>query len=152
MDDFSIKPGVPNGYGLVGAAANAIEPNKRMLSSMTPTLLRGENGLALLGTPGGSRIITMVLLASLAWVDGGDAEAVAATRRFHHQYLPDVVEHEPGAFDAATIAGLEALGHTLREVRQAYGDMHIVTWDFRDGVVEAASDPRGVGEVRYTAR
>jgi len=152
MDDFSIKPGVPNGYGLVGAAANAIEPNKRMLSSMTPTLLRSENGLALLGTPGGSRIITMVLLASLAWADGGDAEAMAATARFHHQYLPDVIEYERGAFDAATIAGLAALGHALREVGRGYGDMHVVTWDFRTGAVDAASDPRGVGEVRYTTR
>lgn len=152
MDDFSIKPGVPNGYGLIGAEANAIAPHKRMLSSMTPTMLRGERGIALLGTPGGSRIITMVFLASLAWIEGGDAAAMVAVPRFHHQYLPDVIEYERGALDAATVADLERRGHSLREVGRDYGDMHVVTWDTQTGAVDAASDPRGIGEVRYTTR
>jgi gamma-glutamyltranspeptidase/glutathione hydrolase len=152
MDDFSIKPGVPNGYGLIGTAANAIAPHKRMLSSMTPTLLRSERGLSLLGTPGGSRIITMVLLASLAWIDGGDAAAMVAVPRIHHQYIPDVIEHEANALDATTLAALRALGHMLREVGRDYGDMHVVTWDFATGAVDAAADPRGIGEARYDAR
>ncbi len=152
MDDFSIKPGVPNGYGLIGAEANAIAPHKRMLSSMTPTILKSARGIALLGTPGGSRIITMVFLASLAWIEGGDAAAMVAVPRFHHQYLPDVIEYERGALDAATLAGLERLGHSPREVGRGYGDMHVVTWDTETGAVDAASDPRGIGEVRYTTR
>jgi gamma-glutamyltranspeptidase/glutathione hydrolase len=152
MDDFSIKPGVPNGYGLIGAEANAIAPHKRMLSSMTPTILKSERGIALLGTPGGSRIITMVFLASLAWIEGGDAAAMVAVPRFHHQYVPDVIEYERGALDAATVADLERLGHALREVGRDYGDMHVVTWDTATGAVDAASDPRGIGEVRYTTR
>jgi len=152
MDDFSIKPGVPNGSGLIGAEANAIAPRKRMLSSMTPTLLRSERGVALLGTPGGSRIITMVLLASLAWIDGGDAAAMVAVPRFHHQYSPDVIEYEAGALDVATVAELERRGHTLRALGGDYGDMHVVTWDAATGVVAAASDPRGVGAPRYTTR
>ena len=149
LDDFSIKPGFPNGYGLIGGEANAIAPGKRMLSSMTPTLLDSDDGLALLGTPGGSRIITMVLLASLAWIEGGDAAAMAAQPRIHHQYYPDVVGYEEGALQADTIAALEALGHSLRAVGRRYGDMHVVTWDYSNGAVEAASDPRGIGEPRY---
>jgi gamma-glutamyltranspeptidase/glutathione hydrolase len=149
MDDFSIKPGVPNGYGLVGATANAIAPRKRMLSSMTPTLLMSDRGMALLGTPGGSRIITMVLLASLAWIEGGDADAMVAVPRIHHQYLPDVIEYEEAALDSAAIAALQGLGHSLRRVGRDYGDMHVVTWDFATGDVEAASDPRGIGEPRF---
>lgn len=152
MDDFSIKPGVPNGYGLIGTAANAIAPNKRMLSSMTPTLLKSDRGMALLGTPGGSRIISMVLLASLSWIDGGDAESMVAVPRIHHQYYPDVIEYEAAALDSATIAALQRLGHALRRVGRDYGDMHVVTWNLATGEVEAASDPRGIGEPRYGAR
>lgn len=149
MDDFSIKPGVPNGYGLIGGEANAIVPGKRMLSSMTPTMLESAAGLALLGTPGGSRIITMVLLASLAWIEGADAAAMVAEPRLHHQYYPDVVGYEDDALEADGIAALQALGHSLRAVGGAYGDMHVVTWEFSSGAVEAASDPRGIGEPRF---
>jgi gamma-glutamyltranspeptidase/glutathione hydrolase len=151
MDDFSMKPGVPNGYGLIGSAANAIAPKKRMLSSMTPTILTSARGVALLGTPGGSRIITMVLLASLSWIEGGDAQAMVAVPRFHHQYYPDVIEYEAAALDDAAIAGLAALGHSLRPVGRDYGDMHVVTWDFATGAVGAAGDPRGIGEPRFSA-
>jgi len=149
MDDFSIKPGVPNGYGLIGGEANAIAPGKRMLSSMTPTLLDSADGLALLGTPGGSRIITMVLLASLAWIEGGDADAMVAVPRIHHQYYPDVIGFEDDALDAQVITALQALGHSLRAVGRGYGDMHVVTWEYASGAVEAASDPRGLGEPRF---
>ena len=97
MDDFSMKPGVANGYQLLGGEANAIAPGKRMLSSMTPTILLGEDGLAVLGTPGGSRIITMVFLASLAWFDGADATTMVSLPRIHHQYSPDRIGYEGDA-------------------------------------------------------
>ena len=94
MDDFSVKPGVPNAFGLVGEDANAIAPGKRPLSSMTPTILRGDERVAVLGTPGGSRIITMVLLALVALMDGATAQEAVALPRFHHQYLPDEISAE----------------------------------------------------------
>jgi gamma-glutamyltranspeptidase/glutathione hydrolase len=149
MDDFSMKPGVANGYQLLGAEANAIAPGKRMLSSMTPTMLIDENSLSVLGTPGGSRIITMVLLASLEWVDGADAEAMVSLPRIHHQYFPDQIGYESDALTAEEIAGLEALGHSLAGVRGDFGNMHVVTWNFDTGHVDAASDPRGIGEPRF---
>jgi gamma-glutamyltranspeptidase/glutathione hydrolase len=150
MDDFSSKPGVPNVYGLVGAEANAIAPGKRPLSSMTPTFVDGPRGVAILGTPGGSRIITMVLLGVLKYEAGGDAEAMVKLPRFHHQYLPDVIQFEPGAFSADEQLGLTAMGYTLRELDGPYGNMQVVVWDRKGNTVEAASDPRGVGsaEVR----
>ena len=149
MDDFSMKPGVANGYQLLGAEANAIAPGKRMLSSMTPTILIDEHGLSVLGTPGGSRIITMVLLASLAWMDGADARMMVALPRVHHQYFPDRISYESDALTAEQAVQLEALGHSLDRVRGDYGNMHVVTWDFDTGRVDAASDPRGIGEPRF---
>ena len=146
MDDFSLKPGVPNGYELVGADANAIAPGKRMLSSMTPTFLESERGIAILGTPGGSRIISMVLLSSLAWVDGADAKEMVELRRFHHQYLPDQIFYEPGAMSESEKRSLQERGHELKESERLYGNMQAITWDFETGVVRAASDPRGEGE------
>jgi gamma-glutamyltranspeptidase / glutathione hydrolase len=146
MDDFSAKPGVPNIYGLVGAEANAIAPGKRMLSSMTPAFVENESRVAILGTPGGSRIITMVLLAALDFMEGGDAEAMVSRPRFHHQYLPDEIQFEEGAFDAATLEGLAARGHTLSPQSRPFGNMQAIVWDRASGEVSAASDPRGIGE------
>lgn len=148
MDDFTVKPGTANAYDLLGAAANDIAPGKRMLSSMTPTFLESDRGVAILGTPGGSRIITMVLLAALDWVDGGDARSMVALRRFHHQFYPDVVEYESGAFTDAEIKALEALGHRLELGTRAYGNMNVITWDYATGRVGAASDPRSAGEAQ----
>ncbi|MFM8330925.1 MAG: gamma-glutamyltransferase, partial [Candidatus Methylumidiphilus sp.] len=93
MDDFAVSPGQPNAYGLVGGAANKIEPGKRMLSSMTPTFLIGKDRIALLGTPGGSRIISMVVLGVLDFAQDHGPESWVKQGRFHHQYLPDVVEY-----------------------------------------------------------
>lgn len=150
MDDFSAKPGVPNAYGLVGAEANAIAPGKRMLSSMTPTFMETADRVAILGTPGGSRIISMVLLGGLEFAAGNSPQAWVTRPRFHHQYLPDVIQFEPDAFDALLQEDLGALGHKLSEQSSSYGNMQAVLWDKATGKVEAASDPRGVGsaEVR----
>jgi len=146
MDDFSAKPGSPNAYGLVGAEANAIAPGKRMLSSMSPSFVEGPDRVAILGTPGGSRIITMVLLGILDVADGHGPAHWVSRPRFHHQYLPDRVEYEPNAFSAAELAGLAAMGHHLQAVQHTWGNMQAVLWDKRANRVEAASDPRGEGE------
>jgi gamma-glutamyltranspeptidase/glutathione hydrolase len=153
MDDFSVKPGVPNAFGLVGDEANAIGPGKRPLSSMTPTFLLGRDKIAALGTPGGSRIITMVLLGLLELMDGKDAQAAADRPRFHHQYLPDAISAESGAFTAEEIAALQARGHVVNGGERAWGNMQVVTWDRATGEVTAGSDSRwkGVGKGATTA-
>lgn len=145
MDDFSVKPGVPNVYGLVGAEANSIAPGKRPLSSMSPTFIETGNGIAILGTPGGSRIITMVLLATLELAAGRLPEAWVSLPRFHHQYLPDAVQYEPGAFNAELAAALQSLGHTLEPLDSTYGNMQAIYQDTDSGEIHAASDPRGIG-------
>ena len=153
MDDFSMKPGQPNGYQLLSGDANSIQPGKRMLSSMTPTILRTEDGVALLGSPGGSQIITIVFLASLAWTEGADAATMASNPRFHHQYFPDRILFEPAAISTEEEEALTGLGHNLVRSRQlrGNGNLQIVTWDRRSGDVDAASDPRVVGEPRFSA-
>jgi len=145
MDDFSVKPGVPNAYGLVGAEANAIAPNKRPLSSMTPTFLETADGLAIIGTPGGSRIITMVLLGALDFIDGNTPDSWVGLGRFHHQYLPDAIQYEDEALTKSEISKLEEMGHTLKQTRGTYGNMQAILWNKKTDVVSAASDPRGVG-------
>ena len=145
MDDFSAKPFAPNRYGLVHGEQNSIQPNKRMLSSMTPTFIESEKGLAILGTPGGARIITMVLLSILDYFEGGTAETMTATKRFHHQFLPDVIRYEKDAFTEETITILESKGHTLQEI-SSYGNMQVVTWEKDSGDVCSSSDPRGIIE------
>jgi gamma-glutamyltranspeptidase / glutathione hydrolase len=148
MDDFSIKPGTPNAFGLVGNAANAIAPNKRSLSSMSPTFVETPKGLMIIGTPGGSTIISMVLLGTLDYLDGKSAAEIVADGRYHHQYLPDEVEYEKDALSEAEMAQLRAMGHTLKEGNRRWGNMEVITWDYASGKVEAASDPRGEGEGR----
>ena len=145
MDDFSVKRGVPNAFGLVHSHANGIEPGKRMLSSMTPTFLESDRGLAILGTPGGSRIVTMVLLGALAWMDGADAEGIVGLPRIHHQYIPDSVSFEAGAIGAELQEALAALGHQLRESSRPWGNMQAITLEYADGTLTAASDPRRNG-------
>jgi gamma-glutamyltranspeptidase / glutathione hydrolase len=150
MDDFSARPGAPNAYGLVGGAANAIAPGKRMLSSMSPTFLESEAGVAILGTPGGSRIISTVLHAILAAVAGGSPADWVAKPRIHHQFLPDRVQFEPDALTPDQVNDLEAKGHHLEPVDAGFGNMQAILWDRNTDRVEAASDPRGIGaaEVR----
>jgi gamma-glutamyltranspeptidase/glutathione hydrolase len=150
MDDFSMKPGVPNGFQLVGSDANAIAPGKRPLSSMTPTFVEQGSRVMIVGTPGGSQITGMVLLATLAFLDGRSAADIVAEPRLHHQYLPDVVVYEPGALNAEEHAGLEQRGHMLREAPRRYGNLQVVIWDRDSMRLEAASDPRvdGAGKVQ----
>lgn len=144
MDDFTAKPGVPNGFGLVQGKANAVAAGKRPLSSMAPTFIESQRGVAILGTPGGSRIISMVTLGVLDYVNGGNAQSIASLPRFHHQYLPDVIEYEPGAFSVELIDALRARGHMLRATNRSYGNMNVVTWDRATGTVDIAHDPRNI--------
>ncbi len=145
MFDFAARPGSPDGFDLVSQEVNLIGPRKRPVSSMTPTFVEGPRGVAVLGTPGGSRIITMVTLALLEWVDGRSADEIVAAPRFHHQYLPDVVSAESGM----DLTGLEALGHETRVLPRRYGNMNIVTWDRASGVATAATDPRNQSLTDY---
>ena len=148
MDDFSIKPGVPNDFELIGNDANAVAAGKRPLSSMSPSFLESNRGVAIVGTPGGSRIITMVLRAALAWQQGASAQDMVELKRFHHQYLPDEISFEPDAISEAAQLELEEMGHNLSVARRPFGNMNVVTWDYATGEVAAATDPRGEGEGR----
>ena len=145
MDDFAADPQGSNVYGLAGSRANAIAGGKRPLSSMSPTFIESEAELASFGTPGGSRIPSMVLLAVLDYLDGKPVAQWPATPRYHQQYLPDVVEYEPGAFSASQLHSLEMRGHRLKPVERRYGNQQVLLWRKGSGQVEAASDPRGVG-------
>jgi gamma-glutamyltranspeptidase/glutathione hydrolase len=161
MDDFALKPGTPNAFGVMGFEANAPAPGKRMLSSMTPTFMSNADKVAVIGTPGGSRIITMVLLGMLGYADGLDAPQVAALPRFHHQWWPDVVEIERDALPKDVVAALRAMGHTLtvpgednqgRRSSDAWGNMNTVLWDKRSNTLSGGSDPRtNTGKAKVVA-
>jgi len=143
MDDFSVKPGVPNMYGLVGGEANAIAPGKRMLSSMTPTIVSKDGKLFMVvGTPGGSTIITSVFQTIINVTDFGMGmqEAVAAPR-FHHQWLPDQVTYERDGLSAEVLQALEAKGHKFRTTG-AIGRVDAILV-MPNGKLEAGADPRG---------
>jgi gamma-glutamyltranspeptidase/glutathione hydrolase len=142
MDDFAAKPGEANGFGLVQGEANAVAPGKRPLSSMTPSFVIGPRGVAIVGTPGGSRITTMVTLAILDFIAGGSADHMTALPRYHQQYLPDYVSYEPGAFSDADLQALTKMGYTLKPVERPYGDMNVVVWDIKSNTVQSATDPR----------
>jgi gamma-glutamyltranspeptidase/glutathione hydrolase len=145
MDDFAAQPGVANVYGLVGGEANAIAPGKRMLSSMSPTFLESADAVAIFGTPGGSRIITMVLQGILATVERVPLEQWIAQPRIHHQYLPDRLEFESGALSESEQIELVEKGHRLEPLQGPIGDIHAILWDRTKDRVWAASDPRGMG-------
>ncbi|WP_447736338.1 gamma-glutamyltransferase [Rhodanobacter soli] len=150
MDDFALVPNKPNVYGLLGSAANAPKGGKRMLSSMSPSIVIGADRTAVIGSPGGSTIITQVLEGILHFIDGESAQQIAAHKRFHHQYLPDVVNVEEGTFDAATSEALTKMGYVLKP-RESWGFMNVVTWDRKANKLGAASDPRrpsGLGKVQ----
>ena len=145
MDDFSAKPGVPNVYGLVGSKANAIAPEKRMLSSMTPTIVEKDGKLKMvLGTPGGSTIITSVLQNIINIVDYkmGMQESVNKAR-FHHQWLPDNIRMEPNGFDSITKDNLKALGYELVERNSLIIGRVDAILMLPNGKLEGGADPRG---------
>ncbi|MFL6593086.1 MAG: gamma-glutamyltransferase [Luteimonas sp.] len=142
MDDFALKPGTPNAFGVMGFAANAPKPGKRMLSSMTPTFMESRDKVVALGAPGGSRIITEVLLGILGYDDGLTAQQVAALPRFHHQWWPDVISAEAGALDPATVKALQAMGHTVNAGESPWGNLQTVEWNRRTGTLSGGSDPR----------
>jgi gamma-glutamyltranspeptidase/glutathione hydrolase len=148
MDDFTVRAGVSNAFGLRGGEANAIAPGKRPLSSMTPTFVEDAKGVLVVGTPGGSRIVSQVLLAVLDYVHAPavDLAAVVRAPRYHHQWWPDRVEIEPEGFPAQWRAALEAKGHKLGTAKRRWGNMQAVFTSKRDGLAVAASDPRGADE------
>lgn len=144
MDDFSIKPGEPNIYGLTGGKANSVQARKRMLSSMTPTIVLKEGRPVLvLGTPGGSTIITTVAQIIVDIVDFcmSPSDAVS-TARFHHQWLPDLIYYEKDAFPRALLEELGRRGHIL-EARESIGDAQVIM--IRQEETCGVSDPRGGG-------
>ena len=144
MDDFSIKPGTPNMYGLIGNKANAIAPGKRMLSSMTPTIIEKDGKLLMVvGTPGGSTIITSVYQTILNVLEHGMTmqQAVNALK-FHHQWLPDKTTFEANAFSEGTIKKLTDKGYILEKQKNTIGRMDCILV-LPDGSLEGGSDPRG---------
>jgi len=145
MDDFSSKPGSPNAFGLVGGDANAVAPGKRMLSSMTPTLvLKDGEPMLVTGSPGGSTIITTVLQVVTNVIDHGmDVASAVAAPRFHHQWLPDQIRYEAGAMSAGPMSDLKALGHVGLTETAPWGDANSVMRV--GGELIARSDPRNAG-------
>lgn len=145
MDDFSAKVGVPNMFGLIGAEANSISPGKRMLSSMTPTIVEKDGKLwMVVGTPGGSTIITSVLqtILNVAEFEMGMQEAVESPR-FHHQWLPDLVNFEPDSFDSALIATLKSRGYLINENNSPIIGKVDAILVLPNGKLEGGADPRG---------
>lgn len=144
MDDFSSKPGSPNLYGLLGGEANAIEPGKRMLSAMTPTIVEQNGELRMvLGTPGGSTIITTVLQTFLNMgVFGMNAQQAVAAPRMHHQWMPDRISLDPFGFSPDTIRLLENMGHTI-QVRNSYVGRADIIYIDKEGRRWGGADPRG---------
>ncbi len=151
MDDFAIGEHIPNVFGLYGSRANAIAPGKRPLSSMSPTFVETERGTLIAGTPGGSRIISMLLLVILDYIDNAetDPRALAARPRFHHQYLPDVLQIEPDAFDAQWIGALRSMGHEVQAMPRSWGNMQLIHFDRQSQTATTANDPRGLSDTRY---
>jgi len=145
MDDFSAQAGSENVYGLIGNEANAIAANKRPLSSMTPTFIENDNHLMIIGTPGGSRIITMVLLGILDFIDGHNAEEIVSQPRFHHQYSPNKIQFESVGFRSEELDNIKQYGHEIDVLNRQYGNMQIIIQTTTPSHLTAASDPRGEG-------
>jgi gamma-glutamyltranspeptidase/glutathione hydrolase len=145
MDDFSIKPGVPNLWGLIGGISNEIAPGKRMLSSMSPTIIMKNNKPILaLGSLGGAKIITTIAEAVIGFTRFNlNLPQIVNQPRFHHQWLPDTLYLEQGGFDLHIIKELEKLGHSVKE-RSRYSELQIIHIN-DNGFITGASDPRGGG-------
>ena len=145
MDDFSSKPGVPNMFGLIGGKANAIAPQKRMLSAMTPTIVEKNGKLAMIvGTPGGSTIITSVLQTILnVYEFDMDIQAAVSAARFHHQWLPDVIVFEPNQFEESLINALQQKQYQIKEeYSRIIGRVDAIHLSDL-GEISTGADPRG---------
>ena len=145
MDDFSSKPGTPNMFGLTGSEANSIAPKKRMLSSMTPTIVEKNGELYMVvGTPGGSTIITSVFQTILnVYEHGMEMQAAVDAPRFHHQWLPDIVVLEPDTFDQITVQNLQAKGHIIEaKYSRIIGKVDAIHRN-ENGKLSVGADPRG---------
>ena len=144
MDDFSAKPGTPNMFGLVGAEANSILAQKRMLSSMSPTILEVKGQLKMvLGSPGGSTIITTVLQNILNVLEYNMTMQESVSKpRFHHQWLPDVIKFEP-SFDTVVFDSLKKLGYKINQSNSQIIGKTDAILVLPDGRLEAGADPRG---------
>ncbi|WP_460823005.1 gamma-glutamyltransferase [Lysobacter olei] len=142
MDDFALRPGTPNAFGVMGFEANAPKAGKRMLSSMTPSFIESKDKVAALGAPGGSRIITEVLLGILGYDDGLTSQQVAALPRIHHQWMPDVISAEAAALAPETVKALEAMGHKVNAGEPPWGNLQTVAWDKVNNTLEGGTDPR----------
>ncbi len=151
MDDFSLGENVPNVFGLYGSQANTIAPGKRPLSSMSPTFVENEQGLLIVGTPGGSRIISMLLLVIMDYVDNAqiDPKQLVSSPRFHHQYLPDQIQVEPNAFNQDWHNHLQRKGHLVSSASRKWGNMQLIYVDKNNQQSYVASDPRGTSDTRY---
>ncbi|MEW6364988.1 MAG: gamma-glutamyltransferase [Acidobacteriota bacterium] len=147
MDDFSASPGHPNMYGLVGSEANSIQPRKRMLSSMTPTIVvKDGNLMGVVGSPGGSTIPTTVIQILINLIDHGmDIQEAIDQPRFHHQYLPDQIKVEPRCLTADGISALEAMGHKIVVADGTWGDAQGIWFDPEAQMWLGASDSRRWG-------
>jgi gamma-glutamyltranspeptidase/glutathione hydrolase len=145
MDDFAANPDPGNGSAVSGSQANSILPGKRPLSSMSPSFIESPRGFAAFGTPGGSRIPSAVLLSMLQYLDEQPVASWAAVARYHHQYMPDVLEYEPAAFTAQELSDLQERGYRLKEIKRPYGNQQVLFWNKNNARTEAASDPRGIG-------
>jgi gamma-glutamyltranspeptidase/glutathione hydrolase len=145
MDDFSLGADAPNAFGLVGGSANAVAPGKRPLSSMTPAFVDDAKGALVIGAPGGSRIVSQVLLAIVDYVgaDRVDLAGIVSAPRYHHQWWPDRVEIERDGFTRDWRADLEARGHRLHVIGRRWGNMQAVYKARSSGTATAANDPRG---------
>ncbi|PWH10280.1 gamma-glutamyltransferase [Bacteroidetes bacterium SCGC AAA795-G10] len=145
MDDFSIKPGFANMFGLIGSEENSIKPEKRMLSSMTPTIIMKDNKLyMILGTPGGSTIITSVLQTILnVYEFGMDIQSAINAPRFHHQWLPEKIEFENGVFDEVSMKKLQEKGYDIKQdYIRVIGRVDAILIS-KNGVITTGADPRG---------
>ncbi len=154
MDDFALRPGTPNAFGVLGYDANAVAPGRRMLSSMTPTFMIGKDKISVLGGKGGSRIITLVLLGMLGVEQGLGSAEIVAVPRFHHQYLPDTIFMEPNAVAPETVTALEAMGHQINQSTTLGTQfLHSVDWDVRTNILQGGADPRNsVGSAKVVPK
>jgi gamma-glutamyltranspeptidase/glutathione hydrolase len=151
MDDFTLRADVPNAFMLRGGEANRIEPRKRPLSSMTPVFVEDEKGVLVTGAPGGSRIVSQVLLAILAYLRSPEVDLarLVAMPRYHHQYWPDWLEIEPQGFTPEWRSAMAAKGHDIVTSSRPWGNMQAVFKSRAGGATQAASDPRGEGVAWY---